>query len=434
MAGMSIGGLVSGLDTSTIISQLMQIEALPQAALKSRVTATNAQVGSLQSVNTRLQAVLTSLDSLAKGTTWTATTATSSSTSATATTSATAIPGNVRFDVTAVASSAFTASAVVDADDRLAPAGSSITITKGGTSTAVQLGEATDVVSVAAAINAAGAGVRATALKVADGQYRLQVTSTTTGAAQGFTVDGLVGYDDIRRAGTDAVIDLGAGLTLTSADGSFVDVLPGTTVKVTALATGVEVGVKRDDAVASNATKGLVDGLNTLLQDIKSHTRTKVAGDSTSTAGPLVGDGLLRSLSQRLLSSASGGASGTAPVGVQTTRDGQLSFDAKVFADKLAADPAAARAMVTDLATRLREVVGGATGPDGTVTTAITRRQDAAKDLGVQVDAWDVRLASRRSGLERQYAALETALQGLQSQSSWLSSQLGSLPSWSSGS
>ncbi len=377
--------------------------------------------------------MLTSLDALAEPATWTATTAISSSTAATVATAAGAVTGSVRFDVTAVASAAFTASAVVGRNDQLAAPGSTITLTQGSTSTQVTLA-ATDVESVATAINAAGGGVRAAALKVADGQYRLQLTSTTTGTAGTFSVDGLAGHDTIRRAGTDAVIDLGAGLTLTSSDGTFVDVLPGTTVKVTALATGVEVGVRRDDAAASAATKSLVDGLNTLLQDIKSHTRTKVAGDSTSTAGPLVGDGLLRSLSQRLVASASGGASGTAPVGIQTTRDGQLSFDAKAFADTIAADPVAARAMVTDLATRLKEVVGGATGPDGTVTTAITRRQDAARDLGVQVDAWDVRLASRRSGLERQYASLETALQGLQSQSSWLASQLGSLPSWSSGS
>ena len=38
MANTSIGGLVSGLDTATIISQLMQLEAQPQTRLKTKVT------------------------------------------------------------------------------------------------------------------------------------------------------------------------------------------------------------------------------------------------------------------------------------------------------------------------------------------------------------------------------------------------------------
>jgi flagellar hook-associated protein 2 len=432
MAGMSIGGLVSGLDTANIVSQLMQIEALPQAALKTRVTETGQQVSALQSVNTRLAAVLSAAQHLAKDTAWNAAKATSSSTAVQASSSPGAVAGTVTFDVTAVAIPYFTASAVVAADHQLVAPGSTITLTRGTTSTEVTL-DATDVVSVAAAINDAGAGVRATALRVADGQYRLQLTSTTTGAASTFSVSGLPGYDAIQRAGSDAVIDLGAGLVVSSADGTFEDVLPGTTVKVSSVQQGVQVSVANDTAASSTATKALVDSVNTLLQDMASHTRTKVAGVSTSTAGPLAGDSLLRSLSQRVLGSVSAGTTSPAPAGIQTTRDGLLTFDATAFAALIGTDPAAARAMVAGVAERLTSIVEDATGPQGTVSTSITRRQDTARDLGKQVDAWDTRLALRRTNLERQYAALETALGSLQNQSSWLAGQLGSLPSWDSG-
>lgn len=432
MAGMSIGGLVSGLDTANIVSQLMQIEALPQAALKTRVTETGQQVSALQSVNTRLAAVLSAAQHLAKDTAWNAAKATSSSTAVQASSSPGAVAGTVTFDVTAVASPYFTASAAVAADHQLVTPGSTITLTRGSTSTEVTL-DATDVVSVAAAINDAGAGVRATALRVADGQYRLQLTSTTTGAASTFSVSGLPGYDAIQRAGSDAVIDLGAGLVVSSADGTFEDVLPGTTVRVTSVQQGVQVSVANDTAASSAAAKALVDSVNTLLQDMASHTRTKVAGVSTSTAGPLAGDSLLRSLSQRVLGSVSAGTTSTAPAGIQTTRDGLLTFDPTAFATLIGTDPAAARAMVAGVADRLASIVEDATGPQGTVSTSITRRQDTARDLGKQVDAWDTRLALRRTNLERQYAALETALGSLQNQSSWLAGQLGSLPSWDSG-
>ena len=48
MPNMSVGGLVSGLDTATIISQLMQLEARPQTMLKSKVTTEQKVVAALQ--------------------------------------------------------------------------------------------------------------------------------------------------------------------------------------------------------------------------------------------------------------------------------------------------------------------------------------------------------------------------------------------------
>ena len=57
MANASIGGLVSGLDTATIISQLMQLEAQPQTMLKTRVSAEQKAVTSLQALNAKLAAI-----------------------------------------------------------------------------------------------------------------------------------------------------------------------------------------------------------------------------------------------------------------------------------------------------------------------------------------------------------------------------------------
>ena len=55
-------------------------------------------------------------------------------------------------------------------------------------------------------------------------------------------------------------------------------------------------------------------------------------------------------------------------------------------------------------------------------------------DLQKQIDAWDLRLTMRRETLTAQFNAMETALGTLNSQASWLSGQIGSLPSWSSNS
>ena len=70
---------------------------------------------------------------------------------------------------------------------------------------------------------------------------------------------------------------------------------------------------------------------------------------------------------------------------------------------------------------------------DGTITLAIKSRQSGIKGMEDDIADWDVRLAARQTTLQRQYTALETALGKLQSQSSWLAGQIGSLPSMSKG-
>jgi flagellar hook-associated protein 2 len=49
------------------------------------------------------------------------------------------------------------------------------------------------------------------------------------------------------------------------------------------------------------------------------------------------------------------------------------------------------------------------------------------KDLGSQIDNWDLRLNSRRSTLERTYSALEVQLSNMNAQSAWLTAQVESL-------
>ncbi len=63
----------------------------------------------------------------------------------------------------------------------------------------------------------------------------------------------------------------------------------------------------------------------------------------------------------------------------------------------------------------------------GTLTTKITGQESAQKTLNEQISSWDLRLATRKSNLEKQYAALETALSTLKSQSDYLASQLAGL-------
>src|SRR3954465_11777291 len=103
MAGMSVStGLISGIDTGTLISQLMQIEANPQTLLKTKLTDTQADATAYRPVNTKLDALRTAPEALPKAAPWAAAKASSSSPAVTATAGADATPGSLTFNVTAL--------------------------------------------------------------------------------------------------------------------------------------------------------------------------------------------------------------------------------------------------------------------------------------------------------------------------------------------
>ena len=85
MAGMSVDGLISGLDTTSLINQLIQAEAAPQTAFKSKVSEAQAAVAAYQGINTRYAALRTAAEAVANADTWSTPTATSSSASVKAT-------------------------------------------------------------------------------------------------------------------------------------------------------------------------------------------------------------------------------------------------------------------------------------------------------------------------------------------------------------
>src|SRR3954463_14398071 len=58
MAGLSLGGLASGLDTTTIISQLMAIDRAPETRMKLQQSVLQARQTALTDVGTRVRNLL----------------------------------------------------------------------------------------------------------------------------------------------------------------------------------------------------------------------------------------------------------------------------------------------------------------------------------------------------------------------------------------
>ncbi|MDT0275637.1 flagellar filament capping protein FliD [Blastococcus goldschmidtiae] len=442
-------GLASGIDTGTMINQLMQLEARQQTALKIRLSTTEITASAYRTVNSSLAALTTAADSLLKPETWTSTTASSSAASVAVTAASYAQPGSLTFTVSKVAttassvstgrwSSTTTAAGLTSLDIRSADG----TVSKG----TIALDGTETLEQAAAKINADTAlGLKASAVQVAPGEFALQISAGTSGAAAGFTIGGTaftattVGQNAELKVGSDTATT--SAYTVTSASNTFEGVLSGTTFTVSKEeTTPVTVTVAADPAAVATKVSGLVDAINKAISTIKTYT------DNTpgSKAG-LRGEYAVTSISAQLgqaVSEAVGTDGSPAQIGFQTTREGLITFDKEKFTAALQATPDLAQRIVAGsgvagepdavegLAARVRDVAKAASDATTGSLTSMAQGQDSvARDIKDRIAAWDIRLTARKAALTRQFTAMETALSSLNNQSNWLAGQLGSLSS-----
>lgn len=447
MAAMGVDGLVSGLQTTDLINQLMQVESGPQTLLKAKQTSTTSLVSALQALNTKVSSLGDAATKAATASSWQVSKATSSAASVTATTSAGAAAASLSFTVDKVATSQVSVASYADLVGGLGGATTLTLRRPDGTTTEVAAGAS--AADLAKNISASGAGVSATVV-TANGTTHLQLTGTAPGKANGFELfagkaaDVVVGQGALTppplRAAGDAQITLWPGTDgkqdVTSSSNTFADVLSGVSISVSAVETApVTLTVARDSAAVTALASGLVGSLGVVLSEIASRTATSTTtgtdGRTVVSGGLFAGESATRDVQQRLQQAASYPVDGTSPstVGIVVGRDGTFTFDQKIFDAALAADPAKVQKVISGLAQRVADVASSTSDKvDGSLTLQIAGQQTLVADMGDQIANWDVRLALRRESLQRTYSALEVTLSGLQSQSSWLSGQLASLP------
>ncbi|SDY80905.1 flagellar hook-associated protein 2 [Micromonospora pattaloongensis] len=369
---LSLDGLVSGMDTTGLIQQLMQIEAMPRTALKNKVAVQNKAVASYQAVNTKMASLLNAAKAASDPKTWTAMKATSTSDAAAVTAAPGATAGALTFKVDRLAAAhtmtyGGRVSSLTDATAAPVMSGSTIDVLRAdGTTTTVTPTDAS-LQSVVNAINGtANAAYKAAAVQVAPGQYSLQLTAATTGGTSAFAnasaaaaadadADGggtyvLTGLDElgstsITTQGVDAKLTVGTATTytMTSTSNTFTDIIPGVTVTATRVQSAtdapvtVSVGADKDGIAAK--VQALFESINVALGEMKMQSATKT---ETTSAGTLVGDPAVRQLTQDILSAVGRGAGALGSfksVGIELDKKGNLSFDKQKFLDSYAADP-----------------------------------------------------------------------------------------------
>ncbi|NJI60581.1 flagellar filament capping protein FliD [Microbacterium oxydans] len=457
---LSLDGLVSGLKTTEVIKALMDVHAIPRSLLKAKMDDKNGIVTQLQTLNTAIQNLATaagkaaSPDGLARFTT------SSSSNTVTVATRTGAAPVSAEIVVDKVAKT----HTIVSAASNGWPVDPPVITLENAKGERLQIeADGASMQEVAQAINEAGFGVVASAVPAgrdADGNplHRLQLRAADSGEGGQFrayrgdlaAVEAGTASDIATEAGAaviavgaDAQLRLWAGTSaeqvLTSSSNTFTDLFDGVDVTVSAAsADAVMIGVTVDTEARTKASAEFIAAVKDILTRIDNGSKATVAanpGDKT-TLGVFTGDSTVRSLRTAIADAIQHPVDGVSPssIGIETDMYGVLSFDEEKFAEALAKDPDAVAGLFSDVASRVQDTAKVYSDKyDGLLTSRITGQESEVKSLGEQMERWDVRLAQRKATLERTYARLEVMLSQLQSQSTYLSSQIAALPTSSSG-
>lgn len=279
----TVSGLVSGLDTATIIQQLMYLERAPIRTLEERIQKAEAQQSALRTINTAVGTFKSTMQLLADADSWAAKQATSSNESLlTVEATSEAQEGAFVFRVMRLAQvSQHTSNGYADADTTPAGAGQ-IDITVGSNPLETITVSASDTLNdVATKINGADIGVKAMVINDGSGAtpYRLLVTSETTGSEGDLTVATTVpgmSFSEISD-GVDAWLKFGEGasaIDVYSSSNTVTDLVPGLTLDLHGMDTAndVTVTVSRDTKALMDYARDFVAQYNNVQGRIHDHT------------------------------------------------------------------------------------------------------------------------------------------------------------------
>ncbi|MEK7306757.1 MAG: flagellar filament capping protein FliD, partial [Nitrospirota bacterium] len=355
--GISVGGLSSGIDVDSIISQMISIERRPQVRLQVKEAGLQGKLTSIGAFNqalTSLQSAASSLRDISSLNTLNI--SSSDTTILTATAGGSVAPGTHQIEVKQLAQV-----------QRLASTGfADITTTAVGTGTlTIQVGTGTSgVVTIDStnntltglrdAINNSNAGVSASILN--DGtNNKLIITANNSGSGNTIKItavdddgnntdmNGLSRfvYDTASavtnltqtQAAQNATLKVDGIDNISKGSNAVSDVIQGVTVNLlkAQIGTTVNLNVTQDNSSAKSKIQGFVDEYNKLVKLLNG---LQGYDAKTKKGGVLLGDSVVSGIRQKIrnvmtgqVSNLSGSYTSLAQIGIKSSSDGTLTID-----------------------------------------------------------------------------------------------------------
>jgi flagellar hook-associated protein 2 len=444
MAGLQIGGIASGMDTESIITQLMSIESAPRARTARQQVTVQARQDALRQIDTKLTNLKLAAGDLRSAAIWTPTQAVSSGNESvlTARQLAGAAPGGYTVNVSSLASAdsrtyAWNGGGSLTVDYKTAGSAQSKTFDLTGMS----LDDAVSTIN-------SDDGSPVWAVNVG-GKLSLSRRETGDHANWGFDASGpAVGALASSRDGSNAAYTVAGDATVyTSHTNVATDGLPG--LELTLKSTGTSTVTVSTPAAKSEDVAAKLKAFVTAYNDAVDLVRSKLTekrvinpqSDADAKLGALYGDDSLDSVmtSMRQAISAAGldalGVS-VASTGSGTSPDalaGKLTFNQATFDAAWAAGPSAVKAKLgSSDAPGFAQAFEGVLDPitragDGLIDQRVADADSEISYIKDSLASMDLRLQAREDLLRKQFTAMEQALAASQSASSSLAGQLAQL-------
>lgn len=452
-AGISFGGLASGLDTKSIIAALVAVEERPIRVLESKKTSLNKQKSLFGDLKGLLDKLTEASKALKKTTDFLAMKASSSDENVlTVSASSSATPGTYTARVQKLAQA--------QVNSHSGSASRTATIESGAVTLQIDTGDGPQFVSltdpsldsVAAAINSQATGIRAEVIDTGNTggggaqRYQLVVRALEMGEENAFTIsvdDGGPAFTafvadlntNVRTPGQDAELLVNGAIVVKRPTNTVGDLWTGITLDLKSVPDpnkDITVTVSTDAEETSKKVQAFVDAYNKVVDFFAEQNKLDSEGKASS---PLFGDVTLRSIRSSLRSVIGGQVQGTgneayqllSQVGITSDTQGKLTFNRSKFEEALASDESAVAGVFTQetfgIAGRLESQIDLYTdGVEGLLKARTDGFDRLVKSTTDRIEQSERRLELYQKQLEQKYANLESLLSRLQSQGSGLTS------------
>lgn len=460
----NVGGIATGLDTNSIITQLLAVDRKPETLINQQSTIETARQSALKSIQTSMKSLQAASQALRAPSLWAnSQTVASSSSAISVVLTGGAAAGGFQIGVSQLAAAAqvtqSTGLSAAAADDVL-----HIQVGSGAVAD-VNVSQNDTLSTIASKINSnSKSQVYAS---VVNG--KLVLSGQVTGQANSISVtsDGALaaafGMTETLTA-QDAQYTLN-GASKSSASNTITTALAGVSITLNGTtASDASLVVSAPAPSTSNITsaaQAFVTAYNSTVDLISGYVNDpKVANPKTDAdreAGMLRGDSQLLSILSKLRQSATavmgglptgsnylgnvgistGAAVGTGTIS-QDSLEGKLTLDTKAFQSALAANFSGVKALFTTttgsyssegLSQRMDDIINPQAGPLGLLSSRITSEATLITSYAQRVADIEQRVTLREQQLRAQFTAMETAVSQLQQ----TSASLGSSSSSSSG-
>lgn len=456
MGLISIGGLGSGLDISSIVEALVNAEKAPKEnslnRLEADVQVTLTGLGGLKSALDELRTIALDLSLSSNYDKRSVSVSDSDFFTATATSGANA--GNYDIEVQSLAQGTLQESQIFTTGATTTFGAGTLTFTQGSNTFDVDISGADSLTDIREAVNSATGNtfVSSNLLNnITDGIDTgsvINFSSSTTGLGNDLviTYTGDAALADLAdnlnetQSASDATIEID-GLVATSSSNTFTDVIQDITINVnkvhSPIGTTDSLTVALDTASVKSQITDFVTTYNAYAEVIN-----QLGSANEEAPGLLLADFTLRQVSSQIrnlfasrVSSATGEFDSLSALGISTTQTGTLEIDDSALDTAINTDFDQLSELFTGddgFATQLEDLIDNYTGFGGVIST----REDALNSQLSRIEddrlSLNLRIENYQFTLTKQFSAMDAIVAQLNSTQSYIAQQFENLPGFGS--